>query len=187
MTVYVNNNSKCGDYPIISAYCKFDVARDLVESLVRMGNSLGNIIELEEYEMSYYDKEFVIYLSKDGIACEKCYHENTYYYGDGDISYVHEDCSSKLLDYIKSDVVFEFGFNDEDSCEPMCGSECCGCCDCDCDEDDDYSHEVDYEDNESDNMHGFNVNKSDDNGYYSYSFYSTDKNLVEQMAKMFGR
>lgn len=185
MTVYVNNNSKCGDYPIISAYCKFDVARDLVESLIKMGNSLGNIIELEEYEMSYYDKEFVIYLSKDGIACEKCYHENTYYYGGGDISYVHEDCNSKLLDYIESDVIFEFGFKDEDSCEPMCGSECCGCCDCD--EDDDYPHEVDYENNESDNMHGFNVNKSDDNGYYSYSFYSTDKNLVEQMAKMFGR
>lgn len=187
MTVYVNNGIKCGDYPIISAYCKFDVARDLVESLIRMGNSIGSIIELSDNDVSNYDKEFTVYLKKDEITCEHSYdeHECSYYYGGGAISYVHEDCNSKLLDYIESDVVFEFGFNDEDSCEPMCGSECCGCCDCD--EDNDYSHEVDYEDNESDNMHVFNVNKSDENGYYSYSFYSTDKNLVEQMAKMFGR
>ena len=33
--------------------------------------------------------------------------------------------------------------------------------------------------------HGFTVSNSDKNGYYSYSFYSTDKNLVAEMAKRF--
>ena len=182
--MYVDDDEN-ENYPIISAYCKFDFAKELIETLVRMGNSIGCILELNDNDVSGYDKEFVVYLTKDGVTCEPAYCEDSYYFGGGDISYVHEDCNSALLKYIDSEYIYEFGIKDEDSCEPKCGSECCGCCDCD--EEDDYPHEVDYENNESDNMHGFNVNKSDDNGYYSYSFYSTDKNLVEQMAKMFGR
>lgn len=153
MTMYVNDEEN-DDYPLISAHCKFDLAKELIETLVRMGNSLGNIIELEEYEMSHYDREFVIYLGVDGIACEKCYRNDTYYYGGGDISYVYEDCNSKLLDYVDSSVIYEFGFTDDDNCEPICSSECCGCCDCDEDIDKDYT----------DNKVKYDV-KSDDNGY----------------------
>jgi hypothetical protein len=34
-------------------------------------------------------------------------------------------------------------------------------------------------------MHGFSVNRSDENGYSSYSFYSDNMELVEYMAKLF--
>ena len=41
------------------------------------------------------------------------------------------------------------------------------------------------EENADDHMHGFSVNRSDENGYSSYSFYSTDMDLVEYMARLF--
>ena len=179
MTMYVDDEEN-DNYPIISAYCKFDVAKELIETLVRMSNSIGCILELNDNDVSGYDKEFVVYLTKDGVTCEPTYREDSYYHGGGDISYVHEDCNSKLLDYIESDVVFEFGFSDEDSCEPKCGYGCCGNCDCD---EEDFELPI-----ESDgDMHGFSVNKSDDCGNYYYSFYSTDKDLVSEMARLFRR
>ena len=60
---------------------------------------------------------------------------------------------------------------DEEECD--C-DECCGCCECDSDD-----TEI------TEDTHGFTVSNSDENGYYSYSFYSTDKNLVAEMAKRF--
>ena len=84
------------------------------------------------------------------------------------------------MKYIDSKYIYEFGINDEDSCEPICGSECCGCCDCE-DEDTELPIESDGD------MHGFSVNKSDDCGNFYYSFYSTDKDLVSEIAKLFGK
>lgn len=85
----------------------------------------------------------------------------TYFYdglGQKDLSILEENAESILV----------FGF-EEDTCEG-CKSE-----------DNELAIESDGD------MHGFSVNNSDDCGNYYYSFYSTDKNLVEQMAKMFGR
>ena len=129
MDNYVATNSSENEYPIVSAYANYDEAKALVETLIAMGNPIGAILELEDYEMSHYDKEYVVYLSEDGVTCEKTWHEKGYYNGGGDISFVHEDCSSKLLSHIDSEVMYEFAVgscdDDEDDCE-----ECCGQCDC---------------------------------------------------------
>ena len=82
-----------------------------------MGNSIGAILELEDYEMSHYDKEYCIYLTEDGITCEKTFNDGSYYNGGGDISYVHEDCNSKLLSHIDSKAIYEFGIDEDDECD----------------------------------------------------------------------
>ena len=119
MDSYVTNNVSEHEYPIISAYVDYKLAKSLVEILISMGNSIGAILELEDYEMSHYDKEYCIYLTEDGITCEKTFNDGSYYNGGGDISYVHEDCNSKLLSHIDSNAVYEFGIDDddEDDCE----------------------------------------------------------------------
>ena len=53
--------------------------------------------------------------------------------------------------------------------------ECCGCCECD--------NELAIK--SDDDMHGFSINHSDENGTSSYSFYSTNMDLVEKMAQLF--
>ena len=116
MDSYVTSNVSEHEYPIISAYVDYKLAKTLVEILISMGNSIGAILELEDYEMSHYDKEYCIYLTEDGITCEKTFNDGSYYNGGGDISYVHEDCNSKLLSHIDSKTIYEFGI-DEDYCD----------------------------------------------------------------------
>ena len=176
------------EYRDIAIIAKYEEARQIIKELMCIGYDLHSIV-MHYVEYDGYEFEYIISLYDDEIWVEPMMRDSGYITDDSPIMYVLDNCSSKVIPYCKGKRVYEvsLGICDEDSCEPMCGSECCGCCDCDCDENESYPHEVDYEDDKSDNMHGFNVNKSDDNGYYSYSFYSTDKNLVEQIAKMFGR
>ena len=127
MDDYILDNSSEDEYPVVSAYVKCEEAKLLVERLIEFGNPIGAILELEDYEMSHYDREYVVYLSEDGVTCEKTYYKDGYYNGGGDISFVHEDCNSKLLSHIDSQTICEFGIrSDEDDEECDC-DECCGC------------------------------------------------------------
>ena len=114
------------DYPVISVYGKYDVIKDILEDLIMSGVSIANEIELQDYDVAHYDKEFVLYLTKNGINAEKTYdvESDAYLSGSADISFIHEDCNSKLIKYVDSKTIYEFGYDDEDN-------------DCSCDECDD--------------------------------------------------
>ena len=109
------------DYPLISVYGKYDVIKPLLEDLIMSGVEIANEIELQEYAVAHYNKEFVLYLSEYGVNVEKTYRDGSYLYGAGNISFVHEDCNSKLLPYIQSKTIYEFGITDNNE-------------ECDCDE-----------------------------------------------------
>lgn len=113
------------DYPVVSVYGKYDVIKELLEDLIMSGVSITNEIELQDYEVSNYDKEFVLYLTKNGVNVEKTWNNGTYYYGGGNISFIHEDCSSKLIKYVDSKTIYEFDYNDENEDE-------CNCDECEC-------------------------------------------------------
>lgn len=117
------------DYPVVSVYGKYDVIKDILEDLIMSGVSIANEIELQDYEVSNYDKEFVLYLTKNGVNVEKTWNNGTYYYGGGNISFIHEDCSSKLIKYVDSKTIYEFGYDEEDECE------CNDCSECTCKKD----------------------------------------------------
>ena len=118
------------DYPVISVYGKYDVIKNILEDLIISGVSIANEIELQDYDVSYYDKEFVLYLTKNGVNVEKIWHNDTYYYGSADISFIHEDCNSKLIKYVDSKTIYEFGYDEDDECS---------CDDCEDSEDDGYT------------------------------------------------
>lgn len=192
MDTYIENklDESEDNYPIISVYAKCDIAKELIETLILFGNRLGSIIELEDYEMSHYDKEFVVYLTENGVTCEKVFVDDEYRNGEADIVFLHEDCNSRLIDHIDDGDVFEFGFeSDEDDEEytidgvPATKKEF-----------DEYVSQFKSDSRPSNkdihieadgDMHGFSVNHSGENGWSSYSFYSTDMDLVNEMAKMF--
>ena len=114
------------DYPVISVYGKYDVIKDILEDLIASGVSISNEIELQDYDVAHYDKEFVLYLTVNGINVEKTWCDDTYYYGSANVSFIHEDCNSKLIKYVDSKTIYEFGYNEDDEC---------GCDECeDCEE-----------------------------------------------------
>ena len=119
------------DYPVISVYGKYDVIKELLEDLIVSGVSIANEIELQDYDVAHYDNEFVLYLTTNGVNVEKTYdvESDTYLSGSADISFIHEDCNSKLIKYVDSKTIYEFGYDDdEDECE-------CDDCECACKKD----------------------------------------------------
>ena len=114
------------DYPVISVYGKYDVIKDILEDLIASGVSIANEIELQDYDVAHYDKEFVLYLTKNGTNVEKTYdvESDKYLSGSADISFIHEDCNSKLIKYVDSNTIYEFGYDEDDECG--C-DECDGC------------------------------------------------------------
>ena len=102
------------DYPVISVYGKYDVIKDILEDLIMSGVSIANEIELQDYDVSHYDKEFVLYLTKNGVNVEKTWNDDTYCYGSADISFIHEDCNSKLIKYVDGKTIYEFGYDEDE-------------------------------------------------------------------------
>ena len=122
------------DYPVISVYGKYDVIKDVLEDLIASGVSIANEIELQDYDVAHYNKEFVLYLTTNGVNVEKTYdvESDTYLSGSADISFIHEDCNSKLIKYVDSKTIYEFGYDEEDGCD-------CGCDECDDSDDDGFT------------------------------------------------
>ena len=117
------------DYPVISVYGKYDVIKDILEDLIMSGVSIANEIELQDYDVAHYDKEFVLYLTTNGVNVEKTYdvESDTYLSGSADISFIHEDCSSKLIKYVDSKTIYEFGYDEDDGIDDECGCDDCEC------------------------------------------------------------
>ena len=161
-------------YNELSIYTPSYIAREI------LGRLLDEIEDLwvdadSENELLYKDEnEVVITIACDGMVFveeakvngviksnEDC--SLTYFYdglGQNDLDILEENAESILV----------FGFEDDD---------CEGCKSEDTEKDAELSIDSD------DDMHGFSVNRSDENGYSSYSFYSTDMDLVEYMARLF--
>ena len=91
-----------------------------MEDLIASGVSIANDIELQDYDVAHYDKEFVLYLTVNGINVEKTWNDGTYYYGSANISFIHEDCNSKLLSYVDSKTIYEFGYDEDDGIDDEC-------------------------------------------------------------------
>ena len=117
------------DYPVISVYGKYDVIKDILEDLIASGVTIANEIELQDYDVAHYDKEFVLYLTKNGTNVEKTYdvESDKYLSGSADISFIHEDCNSKLIKYVDSKTIYEFGYDEDDECDCDECDECDGC------------------------------------------------------------
>ena len=161
-------------YENLSIYAPSYIAREILGRLLDEIEDLWVDVDSEN-ELLYKDEnEVVITIAYDGMVFveearvdgviksneDSCL---TYFYdrlGQKDLSVLEENAESILV----------FGFEDDD---------CEGCKSEDTEKDTELSIESDGD------MHGFSVNRSDDNSYSSYSFYSTDMDLVEYMARLF--
>lgn len=159
------------EFDDIAIIAKYEEAKEIIAELVCIGHSLVSI-RMSRPEWDGYCDEYVISLNHDGIWCEPMKRNGKYISDESTIIYIFDNCSSAVIPQCRGNILIEVGIANE---EEFDCDECCDCCNCD--------NELAIE--SDDNMHGFTVNRSDENGYSSYSFYSTDMGLVEQMAKMF--
>lgn len=113
----------------ISVFGKFDIIKDIFESMIRNDLHIDIIVDLES-DVSYCG-EFALSMTKNGISVEKAWHdENEYHpagyyrFDDEIIAYIHEDCNSKLLSSIGAPLKYEFAIDDvKDNDDIICQSE----------------------------------------------------------------
>lgn len=175
------------EYPIITAYGKYDVIKELLEGFLADGFEISGDICLETPDSTGYEKEFALYLTEDGVSVCKIFEDGRYFNEYPDVAFVHEDCNSKMLKNIESKLVYEFAFNDDEECDEEFDDEsCCDGCDCyECDnrlrskdnkcDESVLEKYVDYSKDENGDLHGFSVSKGDGNSFMSYSLYTSDK------------
>ena len=159
-------------YENLSIYAPSYIAREI------LGRLLDEIEDLwvdadSENELLYDNgNEVVVTIASDGMI----FVESARYDGviksneDSCLTYFYDGLNSKDLSILEENAesILVFGFEDDD---------CEGC------KSDDENTELSIE--SDGDMHGFSVNRSDENGYSSYSFFSDNMELVEYMARLF--
>ena len=109
----------------IAVIAKPDEAKEIFKELVCMGYDICNIT-YERIDWDGYDDEYILSMNHDGIWLEKFKREDGKYLTDeSTITYILDNCSSKVIPYCKGKNVYEVTVGDYE----------CGCNDCDeCDD-----------------------------------------------------
>ena len=110
----------------IAVIAKPDEAKEIFKELVCMGYDICNIT-YERIDWDGYDDEYILSMNHDGIWLEKFKREDGKYLTDeSTITYILDNCSSKVIPYCKGKIVYEVsvGIDEDDTCG------CDGCDDC---------------------------------------------------------
>lgn len=163
------------EYNSVDVVAKYEDAKEIICELVGIGYGIAFINEFGDPEWDGYDDAFVISLLDDEIWCEPVKRKDEYIFVEADVVYIFDDCNSKIIPKIESDEVYEVEIDDE-----------CDDCDGDC-ENCNLNNNTEKKQNKlkiNNDMHGFSISNSNNHSNYSYSFYSTDKNLVNNEIKL---
>lgn len=120
-------DSLTDEFGDVSVVAKYDEMKEIIRELICMGYDIASLeIHKEEFE-EYWD-EYILSITKESgtpvIWCEKFKREKGYITDDSSITYVMDNCSSKVIPNIKSKIQFEVSIGEDDD-ESNCG-------DCDC-------------------------------------------------------
>ena len=108
--------------PSIAFIAKYTEANEIVKELMSVGYDIASI-DLHKGEYEDYFDEYIIELNSCGIWCCKFKtknKENSYLQYESSVTYVMDNCCSKVLKYCGSDFVYEVCVgeeNDEEDCD----------------------------------------------------------------------
>lgn len=188
---YVHDDYVLNDHHDILVVAKYDEIKTILCGLIHHGHEI-EFAQLYDKEWNNYDydMEYYLYLSEEGIDVSPAFgfktdgfKKDTYLETFADKTYIHEDCNSAIIKYIKCDDIKEFAFTGDDECD-------CG------DEDNgglihDYKSEsVDISRSDDGEVCGFTKSwtESNDNGFTyhsSFSFFSDDIGEIRRMADIY--
>lgn len=105
------------EFEDISVIAKPDEVKEIFKELVCIGYDICNIT-YERIDWDGYDDEYILSMNHEGIWIEKFKRENEYYEDESTITYILDNCSSKVIPYCKGKIVFEVSVGaDEDGCD----------------------------------------------------------------------
>ena len=107
----------------IAVIAKPDEVKEIFKELICIGYDICNIT-YERIDWDGYDDEYILSMNHNGIWLEKFKREDGKYLTDeSTITYILDNCSSKVIPYCKGKIVYEVtvGIDEDDEC---------GCDDC---------------------------------------------------------
>ena len=107
------------DFGDIAIIAKYEEAKEIIAELSYIGHSLESI-RMSRPECKNYHEEYLISLNNDGIWCEEMKSDGKYLTDESTITYILDNCSSKVIPYCKGKTVCEVSVGDDD----------CNCDDC---------------------------------------------------------
>lgn len=145
----------------------YDEAREIIKELIFYGYEIA-YIDIADPTLDEYNDEFSICVIEGKIWCEKARVDDIYPFSDATIAYFMDDVNHKVTSaYDKGTVMYEVHIVDEE---------------------DEVESDISIA-REGDDMHGFTLTQSDEHGYSSYSYYSTDTidgYTLERLLDIFG-
>ncbi|MCF0231069.1 MAG: hypothetical protein HUJ63_02095 [Enterococcus sp.] len=111
----------------VEIIARYDNAKNIIRCLIADGLNLAGL-EIDKPENNGYDAEYIIEIFGDELFCQPAKYNDKYLDIDGDITYIVEYCSSKILKSISSMVVYDVVINSKDEYDES-ELECCGDCD----------------------------------------------------------
>ncbi len=183
----------------IAIIAKYDEARRIIPELLSMDYDMESV-ELHRPSWEDYFDEYIISLNRDGVWCEPMKRDNGYLNNDSTVTYILDNCSSKVIKHcVGEGMIFEVHVDDysdefeDDFSDGIC-IDCCDCVDEDCprkcvvgckeDDKTETDEYVEYSKDKDGDLHGFTASKSDGNSYYSYSVYTSDKLSVRDIQSL---
>ena len=113
----------------IAIIAKYEEAKEIISELSCIGYSLESI-RMSRPEWENYHEEYLISLNNDGIWCEPMKLDGKYLTDESTITYILDNCSSKVIPCCKGKNVYEVTVGiDEDDCD------CDDCSECACKKD----------------------------------------------------
>lgn len=105
------------EFEDIAVIAKPNDVKEIFKELVCIGYDICNIT-YERIDWDGYDDEYILSMNHEGIWIEKFKRENGYYEDESTITYILDNCSSKVIPYCKGKIVFEVSVGaDEDGCD----------------------------------------------------------------------
>ena len=97
----------------IAVIAKPNEVKEIFKELVCIGYDICNIT-YERIDWDGYDDEYILSMNHDGIWLEKFKSENGYLTDESTITYILDNCSSKVIPYCKGRTVFDVTVGEED-------------------------------------------------------------------------
>ena len=105
------------EFEDIAVIAKPNEVKEIFKELVCIGYDICNIT-YERIDWDGYDDEYILSMNHDGIWLEKFKNENEYLKDESTITYILDNCSSKVIPYCKGKNVYEVtvGIDEDDEC-----------------------------------------------------------------------
>jgi hypothetical protein len=153
------------EYKIVSVIAKYEDARHITESLIRLGYPIVSLL-LDNPECCGYYDELVVTLDNEGIWCEPMKLNGVYLSCEADVIYIMGNCSTLCIKGKSDENIYEANVG-EDEYEDTCDLET---------DDEVHIGKNDFDDN----IHSLDVSWYEGDTSHRFSYWTKDDDSIEE-------